>query len=240
MSRDEFNELDPEVAAPKKKKLTLDKFLQQFNTLDMNNYGGWPLSVKITCWIFIFFAVCALGYFLAIKPKLDAISTAQAQEQNLLNEFREKDSKLRNLQQYQAQLQEMEANFNQQLEQLPKETEIPGLVEDINVSGVNSGLKFKNIRLEPEIRQEFFIEQPISIEATGDYHSFGSFVSGIAALPRIVTLHDFDISASSNNEKKTDIPQISYSVKAKTYRYVGATAAASVENTAKADAGGAQ
>ncbi len=144
-----------------------------------------------------------------------------------------KNSKLRNLQQYQAQLQEMEANFNQQLEQLPKETEIPGLVEDINVSGVNSGLKFKNIRLEPEIRQEFFIEQPISIEATGDYHSFGSFVSGIAALPRIVTLHDFDISASSNNEKKTDIPQISYSVKAKTYRYVGATAATGVENTAK-------
>ena len=139
----------------------------------------------------------------------------------------------------------MEANFNQQLEQLPKETEIPGLVEDINVSGVNSGLKFKNIRLEPEIRQEFFIEQPISIEATGDYHSFGSFVSGIAALPRIVTLHDFDISASSNNEKKTDIPQISYSVKAKTYRYVGATATTDVDvkdakNDTKADAGGAK
>ena len=134
----------------------------------------------------------------------------------------------------------MQANFEQQLLQLPKETEIPGLVEDINVSGVNSGLKFKNIRLEPEIRQEFFIEQPISIEATGDYHSFGSFVSGIAALPRIVTLHDFDISASSANDKKTDIPQISYSVKAKTYRYVGATATTDAENTTKADAGEAK
>ena len=88
-----------------------------------------------------------LGYFGFIRGKIEAISQASAQEQNLLNEFREKESKLRNLQQYQIQLQEMEARFNQQLEQLPKETEIPGLVEDINLSGVNSGLKFKNIRL---------------------------------------------------------------------------------------------
>ncbi|WP_130803671.1 type 4a pilus biogenesis protein PilO [Acinetobacter ihumii] len=221
MSRDEFNELDSDVAAPKKNKLTLDKFLQQFNTLDMNNYGSWPLSVKITCWIFTFVAVCLLGYFLAIRSKLDDISTAQAQEQNLLNEFREKDSKLRNLQQYQKQLQEMEANFNQQLAQLPKETEIPSLVEDINMTGVNSGLKFKNIRLENEIKQEFFIEQPISIEATGDYHAFGAFTSAIAALPRIVTLHDFVIEGKQVKEK-ADIPEISYSVKAKTYRYIGA------------------
>ena len=231
MSLDEFDELNPnEGVVTPKKKMTLDKFLQQFNTLDMNNYGSWPLSVKITCWILIVMMIGILGYFVMIKGQIEAISNASAQEQNLLNEFREKDSKLRNLQQLQAQLQEMEANFNQQLEQLPKETEIPGLVEDINVSGVNSGLKFKNIRLENEIKQEFFIEQPISIEATGDYHAFGSFVSGIAALPRIVTLHDFDITATENKEKKTDIPQITYSVKAKTYRYIGAT-----ENNQSAD-----
>ena len=181
-----------------------------------------------------------LGYFALIKGQIDAISNASAQEQNLLNEFREKDSKLRNLQQLQAQLQEMEANFNQQLEQLPKETEIPGLVEDINVSGVNSGLKFKNIRLENEIKQEFFIEQPISIEATGDYHAFGSFVSGIAALPRIVTLHDFDITGTENKEKKTDIPQITYNVKAKTYRYIGARDTQAADANSTATAGGAQ
>ncbi|MDW7571477.1 type 4a pilus biogenesis protein PilO, partial [Klebsiella pneumoniae] len=127
---------------------------------DMNNYGSWPISVKITCLVFIFFAVLALWYFIVIQPKLQAIDNAQAQESNLLNEFREKDSKLRNLQQYQVQLQEMQANFNQQLEQLPKETEIPSLVEDINLTGVNSGLKFKNIRLEDEVKQEIFIEQP--------------------------------------------------------------------------------
>ena len=241
MSLDEFDELNPnEGVATHKKKMTLDKFLQQFNTLDPNNYGSWPLSVKITCWILIMMMIGILGYFALIKGQIDAISNANAQEQNLLNEFREKDSKLRNLQQLQAQLQEMEANFNQQLEQLPKETEIPGLVEDINVSGVNSGLKFKNIRLENEIKQEFFIEQPISIEATGDYHAFGSFVSGIAALPRIVTLHDFDITGTENKEKKTDIPQITYNVKAKTYRYIGATDTQAADANSTAKAGGAQ
>ncbi|MEQ1310408.1 type 4a pilus biogenesis protein PilO [Acinetobacter sp. XH1639] len=222
MSQEDLNEFDQEIVASKKKKMTLEQFFQEFNTLDMNNYGGWPLSVKITCWIFVFLVVLALGYFVVIRGQLDDIANAQAQEQSLLNEFREKDSKLRNLQQYQAQLQEMEANFNQQLEQLPKETEIPSLVEDINLTGVNSGLKFKNIRLENEVKQEFFIEQPISIEATGDYHAFGAFVTGIAALPRIVTLHDFTVEAKEDTQKKSDIPIINYSINAKTYRYIGA------------------
>lgn len=220
MSQDELNALNSEKHR-KKKQMTVEKFFQQFNTLDMNNYGSWPYSVKVTCWIFIFFAVLALGYFLVMKPKLDAISGAKALEQNLLNEFREKDSKLRNLQRYQKQLFEMEANFNQQLEQLPKETEIPSLVEDINLTGVNSGLKFKNIRLEAEVKQEFFIEQPISIEATGDYHAFGAFVGAVASLPRIVTLHDFVVVAGEDKQKKSDIPVLTYAVKAKTYRYVG-------------------
>lgn len=222
MNLEKSDDLNQEMVAIKKKKMTVEQFFQQFNTLDMNNYGSWPASVKITCWIFIFLAVLALGYFVVIKSQLEEIANAQAKEQSLLNEFKEKDSKLRNLQQYQTQLQEMEANFNQQLEQLPKETEIPSLVEDINLTGVNSGLKFKNIRLENEVKQEFFIEQPISIEATGDYHAFGAFTTGIVALPRIVTLHDFTVEAKQDTEKKSDIPVINYTVKAKTYRYVGA------------------
>ena len=222
MNVDKSDDLNQDTTTVKKKQMTVEQFFQQFNTLDMNNYGGWPLSVKITCWFFVYFAVVALGYFIVIRSQIDTISNAQAKEQTLLNEFREKDSKLRNLQQYQAQLQEMEANFNQQLEQLPKETEIPSLVEDINLTGVNSGLKFKNIRLEDEVKQEFFIEQPISIDATGDYHAFGAFVSGIAALPRIVTLHDFVVEAKQDTEKKSDIPILNYSINAKTYRYIGA------------------
>ena len=226
MSREEFDELNQDAAVSPKKKMTVDKFFQQFNTLDTSNYGGWPVSVKITCWLFLLLVIGAIGYFLTIKPKLDAIESARAQETQFLNEFREKDSKLRNLQQYQAQLMEMQANFNQQLEQLPKDTEVPGLVEDINITGVGAGLRFDKILLEPEIRQEFFIEQPISIEATGDYHAFGSFVSGIAALPRIVTLHDFDITAQVDKESKSDVPNIRYILKAKTYRYIGEDEAA--------------
>lgn len=227
MSNEKFDEFSQDAVAVPKNKMTVEKFFQQFNTLDPNNYGSWPLSVKISCWIFIVILVFMLIYFALTRSTIESISQASAQEQNLLNEFREKESKLRNLQQYQIQLQEMEARFNQQLEQLPKETEIPGLVEDINLSGVNSGLKFKNIRLEPEIKQEFFIEQPIAIEATGDYHAFGSFVSSIAGLSRIVTLHDFTITGTENKEKKSEIPVIDYVVKAKTYRYVGNAEASS-------------
>ena len=221
MSFDEYQDTTQDEVVKKKKKFNFEKFMQQWNTLDSNNYGSWPISVKITIWIFILILIGFSGYMFVIKSKLEDITNAQAQEQNLLNEFREKDSKLRNLQQYQRQLQDMEANFNQQLEQLPKESEIPGLVEDINVTGVNAGIKLRNIRLEPEIKQEFFIEQPITMEATGDYHLFGSFVSSIAVLPRIVTLHDFSMTAGTNSEKRTDIPQITYHIKAKTYRYVG-------------------
>lgn len=226
MSREELDVLDEPQVATAKKKMTLDKFIQQLRTVDPNNYGSWPLSVKFFTWILIVLFILALGYFVLIKKQLESIANAHATEQNLLNEFREKDSKLRNLQQYQIQLQEMEANFNQQLEQLPKETEIPGLVEDINVTGVNSGLKFNNIRLENEITQEFFIEQPISIQATGDYHAFGSFMSSVAALPRIVTVHDFSITAVKG---KGDVPQLNYDIKAKTYRYIGTATQAPAE-----------
>lgn len=240
MSNEEFDEFSQDVVAVPKNKMTVEKFFQQFNTLDPNNYGSWPLSVKITCWIFIAALAFAVIYFVMIRSTIESISQASTQEQNLLNEFREKESKLRNLQQYQIQLQEMEARFNQQLEQLPKETEIPGLVEDINLSGVNSGLKFKNIRLEPEIKQEFFIEQPIAIEATGDYHAFGSFVSSIAGLSRIVTLHDFTIIGTENKEKKSEIPVIDYVVKAKTYRYVGNAEGAAAQPEANSTTQGAQ
>ncbi len=227
MSQEQLDESSENAVKPVKNKMTLDRFVKQFNSLDTANYGGWPISVKITCWIFIFIVVCIVGYFVLISSKMDSIATAQAQEANLLNEYREKDSKLRNLQLYQKQLVKMQADFNQQLQQLPKESEIPALVEDINVTGVTAGLKFKNISLDPEVKQEFFMEQPISIQATGDYHVFGQFASAIAALPRIVTMHDFSMVAGQDDNKKSDIPVVTYTVHAKTYRYLGAEEQAS-------------
>jgi len=218
---EKYNNVTQDTASVKKKKFNFEKFVQQWNTLDSQNYGGWPLTVKVTVWVFIILMMCIVGYLLLIKPKIEEIDNAKGQEANLLEEFRKKESTLRNLQQYQNQLHMMQENFNQQLEQLPKETEISGLVEDINITGIKSGLKFNNILLEPEIKQEFFIEQPISIEANGDYHAFGSFISTLAILPRIVTLHDFVVTAGQNPKQATGIPLITYSIKAKTYRYVG-------------------
>ena len=233
MSNENIDDFNTDAETSKKKKINFEKFLQQFNTLDPNNMGSWPISVKATCCAFVFLLVCGLGYFLVIKPKLNSIDRAKSQEEKLLQDFKIKDSKLRNLKKNQSQLQQMEANFNQQLLQLPKETEIPSLVEDIHSTGVKSNLKFKNIQLENEVRQEFFIEQPISISATGDYHSFGNFVSGIAALPRIVTLHDFTITGVTPQSTRSDIPVVDYVLKAKTYRYV----AGSEQNTPAAKGG---
>jgi type IV pilus assembly protein PilO len=219
----ENNNATQQIMRVKKKKFDVDQFIQQWNTLDPQNYGGWPYAIKITIWVFILLFMCIMGYLLLIQPQIAEIENARGQEANLLEEFRKKESKLRNLEQYQQQLNSIQENFNQQLEQLPKETEISGLVEDINITGVNAGLKFNHILLEPEIKQEFMIEQPISIEATGDYHAFGSFVSAIALLPRIVTLHDFTVTAGQSPKQMAGIPLITYSIKAKTYRYVGDT-----------------
>ena len=206
---------------PRKKGFSFEKYMQQLQQMDMDNIGAWPTSVKITMYILILCLIAALVYFALIKGVQEQIASAEAQEQTLLEEFKQKDSKLRNLQAYQLQVQQMELQFTQQLEQLPKVTEIAGLVEDINMAGVSSGLEFKNIKLEPEIKQQIFIEQPISIDVNGNYHSMGGFVTAVAALPRIVTLHDFKIKAEES--KGNAIPKLNMTIMAKTYRYMSET-----------------
>lgn len=209
-----------EQTKPDDTKSKLARFLQQFNTLDMTGYGMWPIAVKISCYVFCFLLVCLISYFVVIQPQLLAIETAASQQQQLLNGYKEKSSKLRNLKQYQASLLQMEKKFNQQLEQLPKESEIPSLLEDIHRAGQESGLKIVNIQLENEQKQAFFIEQPITIEARGDYHAYGKFVSYLAELPRIVTLHDFVMKSETNPIEQSDVPVVAFSLKVKTYRYI--------------------
>lgn len=218
---DDFNDsiIDKDDLKPKKKAFNFQEFINSFNSLDPQNMGSWPSAVKITVYVFVLLATLALAYFVVVRPLMNDIDNARAQEQSLLTEYQEKDSKLRNLRLYQIQVEEMEQTFGQLLLQLPKETEIPGLVEDINFTGVSSGLQFDNITVQPEIKQEFFIELPISMIAKGDYHAFGAFVSGLAALPRIVTLHDFVIEALPASESKSEVPALKMTVQAKTYRY---------------------
>ena len=218
MNLDKTDNVEAIQEKPAKKSFSFEKYMQQLQQMDVNNIGVWPLSVKITMYLLILALIGALAYFALIKGVQEQIASAEAQEENELNDFRKKDSELRNLQAYQLQVQQMEMQFNQQLEQLPKVTEIAGLVEDVNMAGVSSGLEFKNIKLEPEVKQQIFIEQPIDIAVQGNYHSMGGFVTAVAALPRIVTLHNFKIV--SNQTKSSEVPKIEMNVKAKTYRYM--------------------
>jgi type IV pilus assembly protein PilO len=207
------------ISSKNKMKFSLEDFNNSFKSLDPQNMGNWPIPVKITIYVFVFVFVLVLAYFLLINPVRDQIAAAAGQEQSLLSDYRVKDSKLRNLQQYQKQIEQMESTFGQLLQQLPKVTEIPGLVEDINYTGVGSGLQFDKIEVQSEVTKDFFVELPIQIKGRGDYHSFGAFVSALAALPRIVTIDDFTIEPISKGNSKSEIPVLGLSISAKTYRY---------------------
>jgi type IV pilus assembly protein PilO len=207
------------TASKDKIKFSLEDFNNSFKSLDPQNMGNWPIPVKLTIYVFVFIVVLLLAYFLLISSVRDQIASAEGQEQSLLSDYRVKDSKLRNLQQYQKQVEQMESTFGQLLQQLPKVTEIPGLVEDINYTGVGSGLQFDTIGVQNEVTKDFFVELPIQIKGRGDYHSFGAFVSALAALPRIVTVDDFSIAPIADGKSKSEIPVLALSISAKTYRY---------------------
>ena len=221
MSTDKIslNKTDADVPVVKKKPYTYQDFVDSFNSLDPQNMGNWPIPVKLTIYIFVFAATLFLAYLLLISPVMGEISNANNQEQTLLTEYKEKDSKVRNLELYKAQVMKMEDTFGQLLRQLPKENEIPGLVEDINYTGVGSGVQFQDIKVETEVTREFFIELPINIAGRGDYHAFGAFVSGLSALPRIVTVHDFEIVPVPADKSKSEIPVLNMTLQARTYRY---------------------
>lgn len=204
------------VDRPAKKAYTTQDFFDSFKSLDQNNYGSWPVPVKVTVLLFIVAMVAALTWLLPISSMRENIASAEAEEQTLLDQYRTKESKARHLKEYQAQVLQMQSDFKELLNQLPKDTRISDLVDGINMVGVGSNVKFQDIKVEPEIAQEFFIEQPIRIAALGNYHEFGAFLSGLAKLPRIITLHDFEV----NNSKPTldTLPETNLILNVKTYR----------------------
>ena len=139
----------------------------------------------------------------------------------MLKSYEQKAFKAHNLEQFRSQLAEMEQTFGALLKQLPKDTEVPGLLEDITHTGLGSGLEFESIELKDEAKKEFYVELPIDIKVIGDYHAFGAFVSGVAALPRIVTLHDFHI-VPPKDKALAGLGLLAMDVTAKTYRYASA------------------
>src|SRR5690606_4447342 len=181
--------------------------------LSFENIGSWPMVVKVLFWLAAFVLVLLLGYWYTIADLRARLAGAEGREQQLKQEFSDKAFKAANLDALRKQMEEMEVSFGALVAQLPSDTEVPGLLEDITNKGLEAGLEIKSIKLEPEQVKEFYIELPISIVVSGGYHDFGTFVSGIASLPRIVTLHNFSITPGK------DGPALTMSISAKTYRY---------------------
>jgi type IV pilus assembly protein PilO len=209
----------------------MNSFIEQLRELDPNDPGRWPAAYRFGAIGLILVLAIAIGsYFLAWKPKKPQLDQARAEEQQLLQTLEQKAKKAANLDAYKAQLQEMEQSFGAMLRQLPNKTEVPNLLVDISQSGTAAGLDQKLFQPAQQINKDFYAELPIKIRLQGTFHAIGNFVSGIAGLPRIVTLHDIEISPTS---KEAGLDQLQLDVTAKTYRYLDEEEQAAAQPAAK-------
>ena len=172
--------------------------INDFNPEDLKNIGSAPKPVKIIAFILIFVAVLTAGYFLQITKQQKQITVLERKEIELRKTFDEKQATAVNLEAYKQQLDEMRKSFGALLRQLPDKTEIESLLTDISQTGIAAGLEIEYFKPEGLISKEFYAEYPIKLKVTGRYHQFANFVSGVAALPRIVTLQDIDIHPESD------------------------------------------
>ncbi|MCW9024157.1 MAG: type 4a pilus biogenesis protein PilO [Gammaproteobacteria bacterium] len=188
------------------------------NELDVNKIGSWPMPAKAAVIIILCILVLVLGYFLDIKGQQEKLTVIRSQELQLKDDFQKKWQKAANLEAYKLQMKEMEQSFGAMLRQLPSKTEIDDLLVDISQTGLASGIEFELFKPQKEAHKDFYAEFPIEMKMLGDYHRFGRFVSGVAALPRIVTLHNIEIK---KDKKQGDENQkMTMSIIAKTYRYL--------------------
>ncbi|HWK75286.1 MAG TPA: type 4a pilus biogenesis protein PilO [Povalibacter sp.] len=196
----------------------MSNLLEDIRNLDPNDVGRWPAIFRLGAIGIIFLlAVSLLSYFLAWKPKKPDLDAARVEEQTLVESLTAKARKAANLDAYKAQLQEMEQSFGAMLRKLPNKTEVPNLLTDISQQGSAAGLDQKLFQPGQQNNKDFYAELPIKMRLTGSFHSIGAFVSGIAALPRIVTLHDVEITPVSRDK---GVDQLQLDVTAKTYRYL--------------------
>lgn len=192
--------------------------IEELQSLDVNDVGRWPLPFRIAVIVLVFVGVLGLGiYFTIIKDKAPQLAKAEADEQTYRTTFENRQRKAANYDAYKEQLADIERSFGTMLRQLPGETEIPSLIVDISQTGLAAGLQERLFAPQNEIPRDFYAEKPIRIRLTGGYHEIANFVSGIAALPRIVTLHNINIT--SVGERGT-YNELSMEVTAKTYRYI--------------------
>ncbi len=191
--------------------------VEELKTLDVNDIGRWPMLFRAAVIAITFVLVVALGvYFTIVKDKYPVLTRAEAEEDSLRITFENKQRKAANYDAYVAQLEQIQQSFGTMLRQLPGETEIPSLIVDVSQTGLAAGLQEKLFVPQAEVPRDFYAEKPIRIQLSGSYHELANFVSGVAALPRIVTLHNINIT--SENAEVYD--QLSMEVTAKTYRYL--------------------
>ena len=191
--------------------------VEELQSLDVNDIGRWPPAFRIAVIVIVFLGVLGLGiWFTIIKDKRPQLQRAQEDEISLRTTFENKQRKAANYDAYKAQLAQIEQSFGTMLRQLPGETEIPSLIVDISQTGLAAGLQEKLFVPQSEIPRDFYAEKPINIRLNGSYHEIGKFVSGIAALPRIVTLHNITITPVT----KDNFDALTMQVTAKTYRYI--------------------
>jgi type IV pilus assembly protein PilO len=191
--------------------------VEELRSLDVNDVGRWPFAFRAAVIVIVFVLVVGAGvWFTIVKDKNPQLQRAQADEQTLRVTFENKQRKAANYDAYKEQLQQIEQSFGTMLRQLPGETEIPSLIVDISQTGLASGLQERLFQPQSEIPRDFYAEKPIKIRLSGGYHEIANFVSGIAALPRIVTLHNINITPEDQDSFDT----LSLEVTAQTYRYL--------------------
>jgi type IV pilus assembly protein PilO len=191
--------------------------VEDLKSLDVNDVGRWPLAFRLVVIVGVFVLVVAFGaWMFIVKDKSPQLERAKQEEIAYRETFENKQKKAANYDKYQQQLKDMEQSFGTMLRQLPGETEIPSLIVDISQTGLGAGLQERLFQPQAEIPKDFYAEKPIKIRLTGGYHEIARFVSGIAALPRIVTLHDIVIT----RENPDSFDELSMEVTAQTYRYI--------------------
>jgi len=188
--------------------------LSELNELDFQDMGNWPMPAKALGIVIMCVAILFAGYWFDTKDQLAELERAEQQERKLKAEFKSNAKKAANIVLYKQQMVDMKQSFGAMLKQLPSETEVAELLVDVSQTGLASGLEFDLFKVDSEVPLEFYAELPIRIRVTGEYHEFGDFVSGVAALPRIVTLHDFSITQPKEGT------QLVMEATAKTYRYI--------------------
>ena len=194
--------------------------LSDFNDLDFHNIGGWPTAAKGVAIGVVCLVLLGAGYWFDTKDQQEALEQVRAKEQELKQSFEIKQAKAVNLDAYKQQLDEMNASFGLMLRQLPSKAEVADLLVDISQTGLASGLEFELFSPKEETPKDFYAELPINIRVTGNYHQFGAFVSGVAALPRIVTLHDIAIHPPQGAQPQDKSDKLVMELVTKTYRYL--------------------